>query len=117
MLFHEYKNENAEIKKGERTMQETGKEQNQSITVPMGTKFMLFAGILLGMLLLVLGNSLGVEGLRHAGAFILPAALFWGGFYLKEEGLGIRIALLAVAGYLVAAGLLGLSSLASLFGG
>ncbi len=95
-------------------MQETGKEKNQGLTVPIETKLILFGAILLGMLLLVLGASLKVSGLHYAGIFILPAALFWGGFYLKEESLGVRITLLAIAGIVVVSGLLGLSSLSAI---
>ena len=98
-------------------MQEPGKEQNQSITVPVGMKLILFGAILLGILLLVIGDSRNVNWLIYAGKFILPVALFWGGFYLKEENTAVRITLLALGGVMVVSGLLGLSSIASLFGG
>jgi hypothetical protein len=96
-------------------MQESNKVP-QNISFPIGPKLILFACILLGLLFLMIGNWANVEALHQIGAFLLPAAFFWGGFYVNE-GAGVRIALLAVGGYLAAAGLLsGLSALSSIFG-
>lgn len=92
-------------------MQEPNQEPKQTITVPVGPKLIIFACILLGLLFLMLGNWINVEALRQLGAFILPAAFLYGGFYLKEDGAGIRITLLAVGGYLAVSGLLGIAFL------
>jgi hypothetical protein len=62
----------------------------------------------------VIGVGASVKWVTYAGKFILPAALFWGGFYLKEESTGVRITLIVLAGVVVIAGLLAPSSIASL---
>jgi len=95
-------------------MQEPGKEPTQSITVPAGIRLILFIGILLGLLLLVIGDSRNIKWVIYAGKFILPAALFWGGFYLKEENLAVRVTLLALGGIMIVTGLFGVSSIASI---
>ena len=90
-------------------MQEMEKEKGpgisvpKTITLPLGKTAILFAVVLLGLLLVVIGPSIENEGVYYAGAFILPAALFWAGLFLKEESGGVRITLLAIGGYLVAA--------------
>lgn len=97
-------------------MQEQNNEPKQSVSLPLGTRLIVFIGILVGMLLLVLGDSLEASGVYYAGAFILPVTLLWGSLYMKEESIGLRITLLAVGGYLVASGLLsGLSALSAIF--
>jgi hypothetical protein len=97
-------------------MQNTQKDPKQDMMVPIGPRLMVFAGILLGLLLLVIGDSRNISGVTYAGKFILPAALIWGGLYLKEESAGIRITLLAVGGVMIIAGLLGMGSIASVSG-
>jgi hypothetical protein len=97
-------------------MQQTGKEPNQTITVPVEIKMIVFGAILLGILLLTIGNSQNTKWVIYAGRFILPAALFGGGFYLKEESTSTRITLLILAGVTVIYGLLGVASITSLFG-
>jgi len=83
----------------------------RTITLPFGKTAVLFAAILLGLLLVVIGLDIENDGVYYAGAFILPAALLWGGLFLDEESPGIRITLLAVGGYLAAALLAGISSI------
>jgi hypothetical protein len=79
----------------------------RTITVPLGKTVLLFAGIFVGLLLLVIGLDQKNDAVYYAGAFILPAALLWGSLFLGEESPGIRIALLAVGGFLIAALLAG----------
>ena len=107
-------------------MQETEKEKNLSttvplgkneITIPFGKNAAVFFLMFVGLLLLVIGLDRNNDGVYYAGAFILPAALLWGGLFLEEESPGLRIALVAVGGYLVAALLTGITSIIShLFG-
>src|SRR4030042_662955 len=98
-------------------MQETEQEKNPSITapktitLPFGKIPILFAVIFVGLLLIAIGLNRGNDEVYYAGAFILPAALLWGGLFLKEEGSGIRITLLAVGGYLAASLLPGIASI------
>ena len=98
-------------------MQQSGKEPNQTITVPMGLKTIVFVAVLIGILLLTIGDSQSTKWAIYAGRFIIPTALFLGGFYLKEESTSLRVTLLILGGVLVLYGLLGVSSIASLFGG
>jgi len=95
-------------------MEQKEKEKKTDIMVTMETKMVTFGGILLGILLLVIGVGASVKWVTYAGKFILPAALFWGGFYLKEESTGVRITLIVLAAVVVIAGLLAPSSIASL---
>ena len=101
-------------------MPESEKEKNpttaapESITLPYGKLTIMFAVMLIGLMLLVIGLDRGNSVVYYIGAFFLPAALLWGGLFLKAESLGIRITLLAVGGYLIAALLAGLFSLSSL---
>jgi hypothetical protein len=90
--------------KKEKNMEETGKEEP-------GSKMGLFAGIAIGLLLLVIGSGTGNNGVIHAGAFILSLASFWGGFYLPKENVAIKTALLAIGGLVAIAAFLGVSSL------
>ena len=100
-------------------MQETEKEKGpgisrpQAITLPLGKTAILFAVVLFGLLLVVIGLNIENEGVYYAGAFILPAALFWAGLFLKEESGRVRITLLAIGGYLVAAPLTDTTSIIS----
>ena len=89
-------------------------ETRTGFSLPVGSTVIMFVAILVGLLLLVIGDSQNSSGVYYAGAFILPAALFWGAFFLKEENTGLRIAFLAVGGYLAASLLAGLASLSSL---
>jgi hypothetical protein len=95
-------------------MRETGKGKMTNIMVTMETKMVTFGGILLGVLLLVIGIGASIKWVTYAGKFILPAALFWGGFYLKDENVGVRITLIVLAGVVVVVGLMAPSSIASI---
>jgi hypothetical protein len=95
-------------------MQEPKKEKNTDVMVTMETKMVTFGGIILGILLLVIGVGASVKWVTYAGKFILPAALFWGGFYLKEESISIKTTLIVLAGIVVIVGLLAPSSIAAL---
>ena len=95
-------------------MQETEKGKKTNVMVTMETKMVTFGGILLGILLLVIGVGASIKWVTYAGKFILPAALFWGGFYLKDENVGVRITLIVLAGIVVIVGLMAPSSIASL---
>ena len=97
-------------------MQETQKDPKQTITVPAVTNLMVFTCILLGLFLLVIGDSRNIKWVIYAGKFILPAALLWGGFYLKKESVAARVTLLALGGIMIVAGLLGMASISSLIG-
>jgi hypothetical protein len=89
-------------------MQEPAKEKKTDIMEIMETKLVTFGGILLGILLLVIGDAQAIKGVTYAGKFILPVALFWGGLCLKDESVGIRITLIALGG-ITALGLLATS--------
>ena len=95
-------------------MQEPKKEKNTDVMVTMETKMVTFGGIILGILLLVIGVGASVKWVTYVGKFILPAALFWGGFYLKEESISIKTTLIVLAGIVVIVGLLAPSSIAAL---
>lgn len=62
----------------------------------------LFGAVAVGLLLLVIGIGTGTEWVFYAGAFILPLALLWGGLFKSEQNTPVRVALLAVAGLLIA---------------
>jgi hypothetical protein len=94
--------------------QEAEKEKKTDVMLTMETKMVTFGGILLGILLLVIGVGASVKWVTYTGKFILPAALFWGGFYLKEDSVGVRITLIVLAGIVVIAGLMASSSIAAL---
>ncbi len=75
----------------------------ETITLPWGKMTIMFAVMLIGLLHIVIGLNHDNGGVYYAGAFLLPAAFIWGGLFLKEESSGIRITLLAVGGYIIAA--------------
>jgi len=79
--------------------------------IEMTTKLMLLAGLAVGLLLLVIGASIPNRGTFYAGAFILPMSLFWGGLFLQEEGTPLRVAMMAIGGFLAAAVVGGISIL------
>jgi hypothetical protein len=78
---------------------------------------MIVLGVLLGLLLLVIGNiGGGHRNVTLAGDFIFAMTLFWGGL-ASEENLPVKIALLAIGGLFVLAVFAGSPiSLASLLG-
>jgi hypothetical protein len=91
-------------------------ERKISTSISTEPKLILCAGIAIGLLLLTIGDSVGQSAVSHVGTFIASFSLFGGGLYLKEENVAIRITLLAIAGIFVASGLLGISSIFSVFG-
>jgi len=72
------------------------------ITLPYGQMTIMFAVMLLGLLLVVIGLDRDNSIVYYIGAFFLPASLLWGGLFLKEEDIKIRITMLAVGGFLIA---------------
>jgi hypothetical protein len=58
----------------------------------------VFLAILLGILLMVLGNGLENSWLALIGALIFAASAFWGAFFLQAEHVAMRIAMLVIAG-------------------
>lgn len=62
---------------------------------------MIVLGVLIGLLLLVIGNAGGGHrNVTLAGDFIFAMTLFWGGL-ASEENLPVKIALLAIGGLFV----------------
>ena len=58
----------------------------------------VFLGAALGILLIMLGNGVNNAWVYVVGAALFIGALLWGGLFSKEEGVPIRVAMLAVAG-------------------
>lgn len=68
------------------------------------------AALALGLLLAIIGAGTGVEWLYLIGVLILPLALLWGAFYRVEDDTKLKITLLAMAGIIMAAMVMTLSS-------
>jgi hypothetical protein len=98
-------------------MQEPNKDQTHTIT--LGTKLILFGAIFLGLLAIVIGESQTRSNLTWmiwTGRFLLPFALFGGGFYLKEENNAMRITLMVLGAVMVVYGLFGTSIMSAVSG-
>ena len=80
-------------------MEQGNTEQKQATT--SDTKWVVFIGVALGLLLRVIGVDIGNYEVNLAASFILPLALFWGGLFLKEEGASVRVVLLAIGGLIL----------------
>ena len=63
----------------------------------------VFLGIVLGLLLIIIGIGAESCWVFLIGALIMPLVLFWGGLFLQDLPLPMRIAMLAVAVIVVAA--------------
>jgi hypothetical protein len=85
--------------------------------VNMGSKSMVVLGVIIGLLLLVIGNGTGHQNVSLAGQFIFPIALIWGGLSVGEENVPLRVALLSLGGLFVIAAFASSFSLASLITG
>ena len=62
-----------------------------------------FIAVAVGLLLIVIGVGTRNEGVTLAGTFILPLALIWGGFFLEEQSLPVKVTLLAIGGLIIVA--------------
>jgi hypothetical protein len=60
----------------------------------------LFLGVVLGILLVIIGIGTDSEWVYLIGALIMPIVLFWGGLFLEGQALAMRIAMLAVGGFI-----------------
>ena len=61
----------------------------------------IFFLIVLGILLIFLGNGLNISWLNLIGSLLYALTLFWGGFFLPEEKVPIRVTMIAIAGLAV----------------
>jgi hypothetical protein len=64
---------------------------------------MVFLAVALGILLAIIGTGTDSEWVYLIGTLIIPIALLWGGLFLEGQTLAMRIAMLAVGGYVVGA--------------
>ena len=74
------------------------KDTEQKQVRTSDTKWVVFIGVALGLLLRVIGVDLGNYEVNLVATFVLPLSLLWGGLFLKEEGASVRVALLAIGG-------------------
>ena len=70
----------------------------------------MFAVLVLGLLLTIIGAGAEVKWLYLIGILILPLALLWGALLKAEDDIRIKITLLAMAGIIIAAIVMTLSS-------
>ena len=70
----------------------------------------MFAALALGLLLTIIGAGAEVKWLYLIGILILPLALLWGALLKAEDDIRIKITLLAMAGIIIAAIIMTLSS-------
>ena len=70
----------------------------------------MFAALALGLLLTIIGAGAEVKWLYLIGILILPLALLWGALLKAEDDIRIKITLLAMAGIIIAAIVMTLSS-------
>jgi hypothetical protein len=70
----------------------------------------MIAALALGLLLTIIGAGANVEWLYLIGILILPLALLWGAVYRAGDDQKLKITLLAMAGIIMAAIVLGLGS-------
>ena len=61
----------------------------------------VFLVVALGILLIMIGNGAENTWVNLVGSFLFAASLFWGGLLSKENGVPIRVTMLAVAGLAV----------------
>jgi hypothetical protein len=64
---------------------------------------MVFLAVVLGILLAIIGRGTDSEWVYLIGTLIIPIALLWGSLFLEGQNLAMRIAMLAVSGYVVGA--------------
>ena len=58
----------------------------------------IFLGAALGILLVMIGNGVNNNWVYVVGASLFVGSLLWGGLFSKEEGVPIRVTMLAVSG-------------------
>jgi hypothetical protein len=63
----------------------------------------VFLGVILGILLIIIGIGTESDWVFLIGTLITPIALFWGGLFLEGQTLAMRIAMVAVGGFIVGA--------------
>ena len=61
----------------------------------------IFLIILIGILLIMIGGGVDNDWLCLVGSFLFAVSLIWGGLFIKEEGIPIRVTMLAIAGITV----------------
>lgn len=76
-----------------------GKKEVALALSPVGVALV---GVFVGLLLAVIGLAIGNSEVASAGAFILPFALFAGGFLLKDENPLVRAGMFIAAGLILA---------------
>ena len=64
---------------------------------------MVFMGVILGLLLIIIGIGAESCWVFLIGALIMPLVLFWGGLFLQDLPLPMRITMMAIAVVVVAA--------------
>jgi hypothetical protein len=79
----------------------------------VGSKMVLLLLVGVGLLLLLIGVAKGNQNVFHAGTFIFPAGLIWGGLFLEEK-LAVRVTLLAIGGIFIICSFAMFSSLISM---
>ena len=82
----------------------------------MSTAFQrIFLIIALGILLIIIGSGVDNDWLCLVGSFLYTLSLIWGGLF-SEEGVPIRVTMLAIAGLavyrLISSGLISSGSIA-----
>jgi hypothetical protein len=70
----------------------------------------MLAVLALGLLLTIIGAGAEVKWLYLVGILILPLALLWGAFYKAGDDIKLKITLMAMAGIIMAAIVMTLSS-------
>jgi hypothetical protein len=73
----------------------------QGVVVTIGSRVLIVLFVALGLLLLVIGASIGQKNVLRAGLFIFPAALMLGGLLAGEEKLAVRVSLISIGGIFV----------------
>ena len=70
----------------------------------------MLAALALGLLLTIIGAGAEVKWLYLIGVLIMPLALLWGAFYKAGDDTKLKITLMAMAGLIIAAIVMTLSS-------
>ena len=55
----------------------------------------------LGILLIMIGNGVDNNWVCVIGSFLFAVSLLWGGLFLKDEGVPIKVTMVAVSGLAV----------------
>jgi hypothetical protein len=94
-------------------MDQQENRETVAVSVP-ANRTTLLGGVALGLLLLAIGGPTNSEWVVTIGAFVLSLASFWGGLFLANEKVAIRVVLIAVAGFVAVSAFLGTIGLSSL---